>query len=143
MRKNTEADFWPKVSQAGDCWNWTEGKTGKGYGNFSMAGRSLTAHRFAYESLVGPVPDGLELDHLCRNRACVNPYHLDPVPHAVNVRRGVSGIVNGGRQARKTHCPQNHQYTPGNTYVNPNTGGRLCRSCQRSWQKAFRANRKD
>ena len=78
------------------------------------------AHIYAYESLVGPIPAGLELDHLCRNRSCVNPFHADPVTHQINMSRGF--------WAMKTHCPQNHEYTPENTRMYQ--GKRICRSCQ-------------
>ena len=81
-----EVRFWRHVDDTGTCWVWTASIRPDGYGEF-RAGRLVKAHRFAYEHLIGPVPDGLHLDHLCRNRACVNPEHLDPVPNAVNIRR--------------------------------------------------------
>jgi hypothetical protein len=78
--------FWSKVDQGEDCWRWTA-CTSNGYGRFSVKRQPVLAHRFAYELLVGPIPEGLELDHLCRNRWCVNPDHLEPVTHDENVRR--------------------------------------------------------
>lgn len=83
--------FWPKVERVEDgCWLWTASLTGDGYGRISLGGKfgpMGLAHRVAYELLVGPIPEGLELDHLCRVRRCVNPEHLEPVTHAENVRR--------------------------------------------------------
>ena len=82
--------FWPKVEFTGFCWNWTAGTSAKGYGCFRLGGhdgKRTSAHRVAYELLVGPIPDGLELDHLCRNRRCVNPDHLEPVTGDENKRR--------------------------------------------------------
>lgn len=92
------------------CWNWTASCTSNGYGQFhinSGAKRNVGAHRWAYETLVGCVPDGLQLDHLCRNRRCVNPAHLEPVTPQVNTLRGATLPA---RNARKTHCPQGHMY---------------------------------
>lgn len=71
--------FWEKVDKSGECWLWTAYTTKKGYGQTHIGGKTKYAHRVAYELSVGPIPDGKELDHLCRNRACVNPDHLDPV----------------------------------------------------------------
>ena len=99
-----------------------------GYGQITSQGRYFgMTHRIIYEAMVEPIPDGLELDHLCRNRACVNPDHLEPVTHQVNTLRGetVSSI-----NARKTHCKRGHEFTPDNTYITP-TGQRHCRACQR------------
>lgn len=124
--------FWAKVDQRGpdDCWLWIASLNDAGYGQITMTDgvqRSLRAHRISYELLVGPIPEGLEIDHLCRNRACVNPRHLEPVTGAVNKQRA--------RPFRKpiepkTHCPNGHEYTLGNTQIMKD-GTRLCRTCQR------------
>lgn len=80
--------FWAKVDATGDCWIWMGAKHWFGYGMFQLLGSTITAHAFAYMTLVGPIPKGLELDHLCRVQACVNPDHLGAVTHAENIRRG-------------------------------------------------------
>lgn len=110
--------------ELGPCWLWKAGRT-NGYGVCSVDGRHIRAHRFAYEALVGPIPPGKELDHLCRNRPCVNPDHVEPVTTAVNVLRGVGPTA---RAARATHCPQGHPYDEQNTRVRPD-GSRACRRC--------------
>lgn len=109
----------------GLCWEWT-GQLNHGYGRAHMHGRLMSAHVAIWELLVGPVPDGLELDHLCLNRRCVNPDHLEPVTRGENMRRTRYAAM---RRAI-THCPQDHEYTPENTRVDKN-GCRVCRTCRR------------
>jgi hypothetical protein len=108
------------------CWEWIGYVDGSGYGRFRGRHRQWeSAHRWFFEFLVGPVPDGMELDHLCRNRRCVNPRHLEPVTHRVNVLRGVSvPAVN----ATKSACPAGHRYTATNTYTY--RGMRYCKACR-------------
>lgn len=111
------------------CWTWTRAKNGRGYGAVWHESRVQLIHRVAYEALVGPIPAGLELDHLCRNRACYNPAHLEPVTHAENVRRGSSGA----RMRNRTRCPQGHPYDETNTcHVQRSNGKkqRACRACK-------------
>jgi hypothetical protein len=108
------------------CWEWRGSRLVSGYGLLVNADGSLLAHRVVYELLVGPIPDGMELDHLCRNPSCVRPSHLEPVTHAENTRRGNAGK----HQASRTHCPQGHEYTAENTYVH--NGRRNCRACRRT-----------
>jgi hypothetical protein len=122
--------FWDKVDLAGPCWLWTATQVDGGYGWFD---RSL-AHRWAWEHLVGPIPDGLILDHLCRVHHCVNPDHLEPVTTAVNLTRGY-GI--SARNALKTRCKHGHEFTPENTYIHPKRGTRDCRTCRSSASQRY------
>jgi HNH endonuclease len=125
-----EDRFWPKVEKTIDCWTWIGGKSSAGYGMFWDGTRRVFAHRYAYELLIGPIPNGLQMDHLCRVRACVNPAHLEPVTQRVNILRG-EGFHKF--QLAKTCCPKGHTYTPENTYVWKNT--RRCRECTRAYQR--------
>jgi hypothetical protein len=120
--------LWRRVDRQrpSGCWLWL-GKTTNGYGYIRVEQRLVTTHRFAYELLVGPIPAGLELDHLCRTRHCCNPMHLEPVTKTENIRRGDSAA---GLNARKTHCPSGHEYSAENTYRSP-AGARYCRECSR------------
>jgi hypothetical protein len=123
--------FFAMVEKTDDCWNWT-GATCLGYGQFKGTGDYATrwAHRFAYLLLVGPIPDGLVLDHLCRNRACVNPDHLEPVTMAVNI----------GRIPRPPHCPKGHEFDAENTSYST-LGHRRCKTCLRDATRAYRARK--
>jgi len=119
------------------CWIWQRGKSKNGYGLIqigSRAGghrrRTLYAHRVSYEVFAGPIPVGLELDHLCRNRACVNPAHLEPVTRSINTLRGAGPAKLGALNGRKTHCKNGHPFDLANTRYRP-TGGRSCRACAR------------
>lgn len=125
--------FWAKVDKGGPngCWVWTGAVRTTGYGGINIGivngkrDRVAQAHRVAYELVIGPITEGLELDHLCRNRLCVNPAHLEPVTHRENGLRG-SGPV--GTNSRKTHCKRGHPFDEANTYLTKQ-GARYCRAC--------------
>lgn len=125
------ARFWAKVQKTDTCWVWTGTRQQKGYGRFSLAGKMIVAHRVAYVSLVGPIPDGLVLDRLCRNTSCVNPAHLEAVTGRVNTLRGIGPAA---RHAAATHCPQGHEYDETNTKIGV-PGDRRCRTCIREQSK--------
>jgi len=133
-RRSAEERFWAKVSFTPEgCWLWL-GSKAKGYGKLRFNTRMVSAPRFAYELTYGPIPTGLELDHLCRNRACVNPAHLEAVPHRTNALRG-GGV--GALGARKTYCQKGHRFDIFNTYISK-SGKRQCRTCHAAQQRARR-----
>lgn len=121
----------------GPCWVWTKPTNTYGYAQITKEvdrrSVALMAHRVAYELLVGPIPEGLVIDHLCRVRPCVNPSHLEPVTNAENLRRGRSGQFN----AAKTHCKHGHAFSPENTHRDA-LGRRRCRACDRAAQQRRR-----
>ncbi|MGY1946596.1 HNH endonuclease signature motif containing protein [Nocardia asiatica] len=124
--------FWRKaaVDSVTDCWTWRAAKSTSGYGKFALRqNQPGYAHRIAYEALVGTIPEGLVIDHLCRNKLCVNPSHLEAVPQRINVIRGESLW---GANAVKTHCDSGHQFTPENTYIRPGGRKRDCKECKRA-----------
>jgi hypothetical protein len=109
------------VTEAG-CWQWKRSLNSRGYGLISERGVVLLAHRVSYELQVGPIAEGLQVDHLCRNKACVNPAHLEPVTCAENASRRPD--------AYKTHCLRGHEMTPENTMVKARPNGRTIRNCR-------------
>jgi hypothetical protein len=127
--------FFSHVDFAGDCWEWTAGRTKQGYGAFHPhKNTTVLSHRFSYETLAGLIPPGMHIDHLCKNRACCNPDHLEPVGPGENTRRG--------SRAQTTHCPAGHKYTPENTYRAPGKPtGRRCIACQKKRDKGIGAPR--
>lgn len=116
--------FEEKINKTADCWLWTGAVQNRGYGNF----RSKLAHRVSYEKYVGPIPKGLTLDHLCKNRLCVNPKHLEPVTQYVNNMRGDGPTA---INSRKTHCANGHALEGENILIVKRKDGvrRRCRLC--------------
>lgn len=132
---STTARFWSKVSggSVDECWPWTAAKS-NGYGAFYISrGLLMAAHRWAYLTLRGQI-GSLALDHLCRNRACVNPWHLEPVTDKVNAQRGEWGM--------RAHCPQGHPYDEQNTARRPQRDGRECITCRNAAHETKRQERR-
>jgi len=127
--------FWLKVEKTETCWLWRGAITKFGYGQTSDRGRSIPAHRAAYELEVAPIPEGLHLDHLCRVRNCVRPDHLEPVTPRVNLLRGQT---NAAANAAKTECPQGHPYDEENTRFDKRRGIRHCKECGRRRTREWR-----
>jgi hypothetical protein len=127
-----EERFWAKVNHRGtdECWPWTGARDERGYGVFICRAengepqRRVGAHRLAYEWSVGPIAEGLTIDHLCRDPSCCNPAHLEPVTIGENIRRARAAT-------NASHCPKGHEFTPENTYRKASHSGRICKTCNR------------
>lgn len=119
------------------CWNWKKGKNKKGYGRLKHNGRVHFAHRYFYEKANGPIPEGLSLDHLCRNRGCINPSHLESVTTRENILRGEGLAAN---QARQTKCKRGHEFNKSNT-IRSGTA-RICRTCYNFRKRKHKVNPK-
>lgn len=123
--------FWAKVEVSETCWEWQGYRTRLGYGQIKVAGRVVYAHRFALEASGEVLDDALVVDHLCRNRACVRPSHLEQVSQRVNVLRGESPMAH---QARQAECKRGHAFTDDNT-ITDRVGKRRCRTCHLAWRR--------
>lgn len=132
--REAEPRFWAKTHKTRSCWQWTGSTSWNGYGQFRVGGKRAWAHRYAYELLVGPILDGLFVDHLCRVRRCVNPAHMDLVTNGVNVLRG-EGVT--AVNATKRECLRGHRFTKANTRHRHN-GWRVCLTCQREIDREWR-----
>ena len=126
-REDPKVIFWRHVARSDNCWLWTASVNKSGYGQFGSHSHKFAAHRFSFELHKGPIPDGLELDHLCRNRLCVNPAHLEPVTTRTNLMRGVSFSA---KNHAKRECLRGHAFSGDNLRFAPD-GHRRCRACER------------
>lgn len=139
LTPSIEERFWAKVDRRGpdECWPWLAGKKSDGYGVFWDGAAQVGAHRISYEAHHGAIPDGLVIDHLCRNPACVNPFHLEAVDNGTNIKRGINPIA---INAVLTHCRRGHPFDLINTYMT-REGYRVCRTCHRLRQRRYSEQR--
>lgn len=127
-----EERFWshvnkrgPKHPELGHCWQWKLRPSSNGYGSFSVNNHPVLVHRWAYKFLVGPIPEGLTIDHLCRNRMCVRPSHLEPVTQAENNRRSIRHAI------ERIKCKKGHLFTQGKNQKH-------CRTCKAESSRQYR-----
>jgi hypothetical protein len=133
-KKTLSQLFWERVDKSDSCWNWKGSINAGGYGVFTFGGRSgkkLYGHRVSYEIHKGNIPSNLEIDHLCRNRKCVNPDHLEAVTRSINTLRGIGPKLLSQINGSKTHCKHGHEFNESNTIYRKN-GGRKCRECSKN-----------
>jgi hypothetical protein len=136
---NKPTDMWKFVNKTDSCWVWTGSKSRQGYGQFTVNYKNWRVHRLSYWLKNGNLPDILVLDHLCRNKLCVNPDHLELVTNKENVMRGI-GVT--AKNARKTHCKRGHRFTPQTIYVPPKWQTiRACKLCRAETQRIRIAKR--
>lgn len=131
--------FWSNIVITDGCWLWKGYINKDGYGRFKIKNRHYMVHRFSYERYKEEIPEGLEIDHLCRHRNCVNPEHLEAVTHLENIRRGDLSY-NGALNRNKVYCLHGHEFNEVNTYYRPN-GKRNCRECHKLLER-YRRNKR-
>ena len=140
-RGSPEQRFWAKVEKSDGCWQWIGARDRSGYGRFtSFPSYGTLAHRISFAICGGVLVTGLEMDHLCRNRGCVRPDHLEQVSHLENVRRGEGSIVTKRLRAARTHCKWGHAFTGSN--VHNYLGKRICRECRRRRKAVYLSTQK-
>lgn len=122
----------------GGCWRWTGAHISTGYGQLDVGGKRKGVHRLAYTAFVGPIPEGMDIDHACNVRDCINPEHLRPMSHRDNILRSAGPP---GLNAWKTHCKRGHEFTPENTRI-PRPGHRECWTCRRAARREYKASRR-
>jgi len=138
-KKSFQVRFWDKIKITDSCWEW-KGRTEYGYGRIDIDGKQVRVHRLSYELFCNDIPDKLVIDHLCRNRACVNPEHLEVVTNKENILRGMgASAIN----SRKTHCPKKHPLSGENLYIDSSTGGRRCLICKREKARLWKRKNKE
>ncbi len=148
-RPSTSTRFWKQVEKTDKCWNWQGEISHNGYGRFRVVStriltKRMPAHHFSFKESGKVIPDGLVIDHLCRNRACVNPSHMEAVTIKENVNRGSLREYMQKHNEHITHCPKGHPYDEQNTYKRPSReSGRECRACNKERSVEWRARHKN
>lgn len=123
-----------RLVEENECWLWTGPLNRDGYVEFRQDGRFWMGHRYFYTKTFGEIPEGMEIDHLCRKRHCVNPAHLEAVSHEENINRG--------SRAQATVCKRGHEYSPKNTRIDSKTGARICRACVREYSRNYKERKR-
>lgn len=141
MVKDSRKRLLSKITKTENCWLWNGTIGVYGYGKIYIDGKHKRAHRAVYEALVGEIPEGMVLDHLCEVKSCVNPSHLEPVTISENLSRSINTQMSVNK--RKTHCLNGHEFTKENTYYRKDrNGNRDCRKCQTARTKIYLAKQK-